>query len=91
MQHYTEDPLMDGPRKEHRLVLEPVGTTKTLFGAETPVFAAGCLAGDWMNPSRYDLHGHHEGFDLHMQDVQREVHATEGPGEEHHGRPDLEA
>ncbi|MFD9575354.1 DUF4240 domain-containing protein [Streptomyces sp. NPDC059982] len=67
MQHYTEDPLMDGPRREHRLLLEPVGTTRSLF-------AAACSAGDWMDPNRYDRNGHFEGFDLHMQAVQQEVH-----------------
>ncbi|WP_330335612.1 hypothetical protein OHS33_38925 (plasmid) [Streptomyces sp. NBC_00536] len=91
MQHYTEDPLMDGPRREHRLLLEPVGTTRSLFGAEAALFAAACSAGDWMDPSRYDRDGHFEGFDLHMQALQQQLRETEAPGEAHHDRPDLEA
>ncbi|MFC8640061.1 hypothetical protein ACFUC2_04795 [[Kitasatospora] papulosa] len=87
--HYTEDPLMVGPRKEHRLLLEDVGTGKTLFGSDTTHFGAGCAAGDWMDPRRYDYDGHAEGFDLHMQDVQSRVHrATEAARAGEDERPD---
>lgn len=73
MQHYAEDPLMDGPRRGHRLLLEPVGVTTSMLGTEA-LFAAACAAGDWMDARQYDRDGHFEGFDLHMQDVQRGIH-----------------
>ncbi|WP_404949039.1 hypothetical protein HFP70_35240 [Streptomyces sp. ARC14] len=90
--HYTEDPLMDDVRREHRLLLEPVGTRTSLFGGETPLYAAACSAGDWMDPAQYDDYGHHEGFDQHMSDVQRQVRAEteDGPASDD-GRPDQEA
>lgn len=90
--HYTEDPLMDAARRDHRLLLERVGTTTTLFGGETSLFAAACSAGDWMDPTQYHDYAHHEGFDQHMHDVQQKIHAeTEDamPGED--DRPDREA
>lgn len=87
--HYTDDPLMDGPRKEHRLLLEDVGTGKTLFGSDTQLFAAGCAAGDWMDPHHYGFNGHAEGFDQHMQDVQAELYrATEATHAGQDERPD---
>ncbi|MFI9052423.1 hypothetical protein [Streptomyces sp. NPDC053427] len=87
--HYIDDPLMGGPRREHRLILEPVATEKTLFGADSKRFAAGCKAGDWMDPRHYDYNGHAEGFDLHMQDVQAKVHKeTEAAQAGEDERPD---
>jgi hypothetical protein len=74
--HYTDDPLMDQPRKDHGLLMEPVERTTSLFGAA-------CSAGDWIDPRPYDRHAHAEGFDQHMHDVQRQVHqaAAEKGGE----------
>ncbi|AWI32724.1 hypothetical protein [Streptomyces tirandamycinicus] len=90
MQHYTEDPLMDGPRREHQLLLEPVGTTTGVL-ITAALFAAGCAAGDWMDPRPYDLHAHMEGFDQHMGEVQRKVHETEASEASQGDRPDEEA
>ncbi|MGW0757134.1 hypothetical protein ACWD1Y_11700 [Streptomyces sp. NPDC002814] len=90
--HYTDDPLMDGPRREHRLLLEPVGTSTGLFGAERKLYAAACSAGDWMDPNQYHDSAHFEGFDQHMADVQRRVHeATEAAGSGQDDGPDQEA
>lgn len=90
--HYTEDPLMEGPRRKHRLVLEAVGTTTGLFGAERTLYAAGCEAGDWMDPRQYTDTAHHEGFDQHMAEVQQKVHEeTEAAEAEQDDRPDQEA
>ncbi|PRH81080.1 hypothetical protein C6N75_00610 [Streptomyces solincola] len=90
--HYTEDPLMEGPRRKHRLVLEAVGTTTSLFGAEKKLYAAGCEAGDWMDPRQYTGAAHHEGFDQHMAEVQQKVHReTEAAAAEQDDRPDQEA
>jgi hypothetical protein len=72
--HYTEDPLMDEPRTQHRMMLEPVGTTRSLLGGDAKLYGAACAAGDWMDARPYDFNGHAEGFDLHMQAVQAKVH-----------------
>ncbi|WP_030372446.1 hypothetical protein [Streptomyces rimosus] len=90
--HYTDDPLMDEVRREHRLLLEPVGTHRTLFGGDTKLYAAACSAGDWMDPRRYDHQAHQEGFDQHMAEVQQRVHAeTEADASGDDGHPDQEA
>ncbi|MGW0562905.1 hypothetical protein ACWDZ4_20355 [Streptomyces sp. NPDC003016] len=91
MQHYTDDPLMDGPRRIHGLILEPVGTTKTFFGADAHLYGAACRAGDWMDARPYDDQAHAEGFDQHMADVQQKVHETEAATSGQDDRPDQEA
>lgn len=92
MPHYTDDPLMDEARREHRLVLVPVGTTRGLFGAEKHLYAAGCEAGDWMDARQYQDTAHHEGFDQHMAEVQAKVHAaTEDAESGQDDGPDQEA
>ncbi|MFD3328572.1 hypothetical protein [Streptomyces sp. NPDC058701] len=73
MQHYTEDPLMDGPRRDHRLLLEPVGATTSMLGTGA-LFAADCAAGDCMDPRQYDRDCDFDGFDLHMQVAQQGIH-----------------
>lgn len=89
--HYTEDPLMDGPRRDHRLLLEPVSTTAKQFGAERKLFAAGCHAGDWMDARPYTDSAHCEGFDQHMADVQQKVRGeTEAPATEQDAPSDQE-
>ncbi|MEU0857515.1 hypothetical protein ABZ352_19030 [Streptomyces griseofuscus] len=90
--HYTDDPLMDDARKEHRLLLEPVGTTRGLFGGEKTLYAAACAAGDWMDSSRYEDHAHMESFDHHMYELQLRLQAeTEGAPSGEGDRPDEEA
>ncbi|MFF0754361.1 hypothetical protein [Streptomyces sp. NPDC004267] len=91
--HYSDDPLMDETRPHHRLLLEPVGEATSLFGSTYKLVAAGCSAGDWMDPRPYDMQAHQEGFDQHMADVQRQVHeaATEAADGAQDDRPDQEA
>ncbi|MEU6632862.1 hypothetical protein ABZ905_31950 [Streptomyces parvus] len=89
--HYTDDPLMDAARREHRLILEPVGTTKTLFGVNAELYGAGCAAGDWMDSRQYGYDAHAEGFDQHMTELQQQLHATEAESAGHDGHPDKEA
>ncbi|MFJ5143015.1 hypothetical protein [Streptomyces sp. NPDC088707] len=93
MSHYTDDPLMDETRKQHQLLLEPVGTTTNLFGAAHLLYAAGCSAGDWMDPRQYDRQAHEEGFDQHMAELQEQAHAaqTEAGSAAQDDRPDQEA
>ncbi|MFE1558878.1 hypothetical protein ACFW6V_28340 [Streptomyces sp. NPDC058734] len=39
MQHYAGNHPTDGPRRDHHLLIEPVGAIGTLFGAEMSLFA----------------------------------------------------
>lgn len=73
--HYTDDPLMDGTRKQHRLLLEPVGTTRGLSGGRKTLYAAACAAGDWMDARRYEDYAHMESFDDHMHELQQRLPA----------------
>ncbi|MER0443240.1 hypothetical protein ABR738_01370 [Streptomyces sp. Edi4] len=45
--HYTEDPRMDAARTQHRLLLEPFATTRSLFGVTETRYTAGCAHGVW--------------------------------------------
>ncbi|MFJ5588302.1 hypothetical protein ACIQCG_00965 [Streptomyces noursei] len=90
--HYTEDPLMDSARCDHRLLLEPVGSRTNLSGGKAALYAAACSAGDWMAPEQYDHYAHQEGFDQHMSDVQEKVHAkTQDTLPDDDGRPGQKA
>ncbi|MEU6362151.1 hypothetical protein [Streptomyces albidoflavus] len=70
--HYTDDPVMDRVRPQHRLSLTIDHAASALRGYA--VYASSCSCRRWENAAPWDVHAQSEAFDGHMSAVQADAH-----------------
>ena len=66
--YYTDDPLMDGARSQHRMLSEPADDHAR------QLYAGSCSGCEWTTRAPLDAHMLQEAFDEHMTTLQKETH-----------------